>query len=99
MTAGAALPFKGAGDGARVLDAFVDEIERSGQPKHIHLVGHSNGSILQGALLGALRDLARQQDCAWLHLDSGVQRKQAHKFYFREGMTVSSFHFPEKLTD
>ncbi len=55
MKAGAALPFKGAGDGARVVDAFVEEIEKSGKAKHIHLVGHSNGSILQGALLTAMR--------------------------------------------
>jgi len=30
-------------------------------------------------------------------LDSGTQRTQAHKFYFREGMVVTSFHFAKKL--
>jgi GNAT superfamily N-acetyltransferase len=30
-------------------------------------------------------------------LDSGVQRAQAHKFYFREGMTVGAFHFTRKI--
>ncbi len=50
-------------------------------------------------LLAALRDIARQNDCNYLHLDSGVQRHQAHKFYFREGMTVSCFHFDEKLNE
>jgi hypothetical protein len=28
-----------------------------------------------------------------VHLDSGVQRQHAHRFYFREGMTITSFHF------
>jgi len=32
-------------------------------------------------------------------LDSGVQRNQAHKFYFREGMTITSFHFTQVLSD
>jgi hypothetical protein len=26
-------------------------------------------------------------------LDSGLQRKQAHRFYRREGMEASGFHF------
>ena len=49
------------------------------------------------AMIAALRDIAREHGCAYLHLDSGTQRQQAHKFYFREGLTVSSFHFSEKL--
>ena len=49
------------------------------------------------ALLAELREIARQNGCAHLHLDSGTQRTQAHKFYFREGLTVTSFHFSEKL--
>lgn len=35
--------------------------------------------------------------CAWLTLDSGTQRHAAHRFYFRERMHVSSFHFVRKL--
>ncbi|MDH3589984.1 MAG: GNAT family N-acetyltransferase [Gammaproteobacteria bacterium] len=50
-------------------------------------------------LLSGLRDIAIKNGCAHLHLDSGTQRKQAHKFYFRQGMVVSSFHFDEKLSD
>lgn len=49
------------------------------------------------AMLDALREIARQQGCAYLHLDSGTQRRQAHRFYFREGLVVSSFHFSEEL--
>ncbi len=32
-----------------------------------------------------------------LALDSGTQRQQAHKFYFREGLAVAAFHFTRKL--
>ena len=45
------------------------------------------------ALLGWLKAEARANDCAELHLDSGVQRASAHRFYFREGLTVNCFHF------
>lgn len=45
------------------------------------------------ALLDWLKDLARREDCAQLRLDSGTHRRQAHKFYFREGLTVQAFHF------
>lgn len=40
-----------------------------------------------------LRDLARSEGCARLDLDSGVQRTGAHRFYFREGMHIASYHF------
>jgi GNAT superfamily N-acetyltransferase len=49
-------------------------------------------------LLAWLRQRALQENCAQLHLDSGVQRKDAHRFYQREGMTLSSFHFAETIT-
>jgi GNAT superfamily N-acetyltransferase len=50
-----------------------------------------------GALLGYLEDKARAAGCDCLSLDSGTQRQQAHKFYFREGMVVTAFHFGKKL--
>ena len=45
------------------------------------------------ALLGWLEGEARRAGCTGLHLDSGVQRARAHRFYFREGMAVYNFHF------
>lgn len=45
------------------------------------------------ALLGWLYDLARRSGSAALELDSGVQRAEAHRFYFRHRMTISAFHF------
>ncbi len=48
-------------------------------------------------LLGYLERKARALGFDNLSLDSGTQRTQAHKFYFREGMVVTSFHFGKKL--
>ena len=45
------------------------------------------------ALLDWLKAEARALGCAQLHLDSGVQREQAHRFYFREGMGANCLHF------
>lgn len=45
------------------------------------------------ALLTWLKNHARQQDCQQLHLDSGVQRFAAHRFYLREGLIINSHHF------
>ena len=36
---------------------------------------------------------ARAEGCRELHLDSGVQRAEAHRFYFRKGMAIRSYHF------
>lgn len=45
------------------------------------------------ALLAELQRRARDAGCAALDLDSGVQRHDAHRFYFRERMHISSHHF------
>ena len=36
---------------------------------------------------------ARESGCQTFSLDSGVQRARAHRFYFMQGMKISSFHF------
>ncbi len=46
-----------------------------------------------------LRSLARKDGCNYFHLDSGTQRHSAHKFYFRQGLTIASYHFSEELRD
>ncbi len=48
-------------------------------------------------LLDWLEVYAREAGCATFSLDSGTQRQEAHAFYFREGMRVTSFHFAKKL--
>jgi GNAT superfamily N-acetyltransferase len=49
------------------------------------------------ALMQYLSDTGRARGMTKLTLSSGVQRAQAHKFYFREGFTISSFHFVKPL--
>lgn len=50
------------------------------------------------AIISWLRSLAQESGCNYLHLDSGTQRHQAHKFYFRQGLTIASYHFSEELS-
>ena len=50
------------------------------------------------ALISFLRTHALEQGCVLLHLDSGVQRFGAHKFYMREGFHISSYHFSLEVT-
>jgi GNAT superfamily N-acetyltransferase len=49
------------------------------------------------AVLNWLKHEAKTRDCRALHLDSGVQREQAHRFYFREGLTINAYHFQTPL--
>lgn len=48
-------------------------------------------------LLSWLKEKAEKEGCEQMHLDSGIQRKEAHRFYEREGMTMASLHFAEKI--
>ena len=67
---------------------YVDDLVSDG-------TGRSRG---HGArLLAWLADQARAHDCDLLELDSGVQRFDAHRFYFRERMKISSYHFTRPL--
>lgn len=49
------------------------------------------------ALLAWLEDFAEREGCKQVHLDSGTERKDAHRFYEREGFEVSSLHFKRLL--
>ena len=48
-------------------------------------------------LLDWLVDQAREKNCETLELDSGVQRFDAHRFYFSKRMSISSYHFRIKI--
>ena len=48
------------------------------------------------ALMQYMEGICRERGCDTFALDSGCQRQQAHKFYFREGMTILAFHFSKK---
>ena len=48
-------------------------------------------------LLAWLIEQARAAGCGQLHLDSGVQRFDAHRFYLAHRMQITSHHFAVKL--
>lgn len=50
-----------------------------------------------GQLLTWIADYAHQQGCTQLHLDSGVIRYAAHKFYLNQGFIISGYHFFRQL--
>jgi GNAT superfamily N-acetyltransferase len=51
------------------------------------------GSGYGSRLIDWLIAEARAQGCAQFHLDSGVQRFQAHRFYLHKGLDITSHHF------
>ncbi len=66
--------------------------------KHIYVddlvTTDKSRSIGAGKLLiDWLKDFGRRHECQELHLDSGVQRFGAHRFYLREGFIINSHHF------
>ena len=49
------------------------------------------------ALLAHMEAIARSRGCLAFRLDSGTQRQRAHRFYLREGLFITSFHFVKSL--
>lgn len=51
------------------------------------------------AVMSWVADEARAAGCSQLHLDSGLgpDRADAHRFYFRHGLTIVSHHFGRRL--
>jgi GNAT superfamily N-acetyltransferase len=49
------------------------------------------------ALIAYMEKVAGELGCDYLAIDSGTQRQQAHKFYFREQMPITAFHFSKPL--
>ncbi|CAN5723415.1 GNAT family N-acetyltransferase [soil metagenome] len=49
------------------------------------------------ALFDHLMEVAKENDCRELHLDSGVQRFGAHRFYLAKRMDITAHHFAVKL--
>ena len=64
-------------------DLVVDEFNRS----------HSYGQQLFQWLI----EYARNHECKYLSLDSGVQRFAAHRFYLMQRMSITSHHFSMEL--
>lgn len=44
-----------------------------------------------------LKEVAANECCRVLHLDSGTHRARAHKFYFTQNFSISDYHFYMEL--
>ena len=63
---------------------YVDDLVTDGEAR-----GRGHG----GELLDWLAARAEAEGCRELHLDSAVVGGAAHRFYFRKGMEIRSYHF------
>ncbi len=48
-------------------------------------------------LLDWISEYGKSHGCSELHLDSGVQRHDAHRFYLRERMDIVFYHFRKAI--
>jgi GNAT superfamily N-acetyltransferase len=67
---------------------YIDDLVTDGATRS---AGHGH------LLVAELEQRARDAGCTVLDLDSGVQRGDAHRFYFRERMTITAYHFTTTL--
>jgi GNAT superfamily N-acetyltransferase len=63
---------------------YVDDLVTDGA---LRSKGHGE------AVLQWLITLAKEAGCATFSLDAGIHRQEAHAFYFRNRLRVTSFHF------
>lgn len=67
---------------------YVDDLCTSSQ---VRAQGHGS------TLLNVLIQMAKENECSRIELDSGVQRFEAHRFYLRERMNIDAHHFSLRL--
>jgi GNAT superfamily N-acetyltransferase len=90
-------------DGSKVICVAlwrVIENTYEGRRLYVDDLVSDQSSRSQGAgrmMLSWLEDKACALGCEVLALDSGVQRSDAHRFYFREGMHISAYSFRKIL--
>jgi GNAT superfamily N-acetyltransferase len=72
--------------------------------QHVYVDDLVTRSALRGrghadAVMAWVEEEARRNGCRQLHLDSGLgpDRADAHRFYFRHGLTIVSHHFGRAL--
>ncbi|MDR5774703.1 GNAT family N-acetyltransferase [Caballeronia sp. LP006] len=56
-------------------------------------------SGIGASLLDAVRNIARESDCAHFVLDTGLHMALAQRFYYRNGLLARGMHFVETLND
>ena len=71
------------------LKFYIDDLVTA-ETRRSEGVGH--------ALISHLEEFAIKLGANGLMLDSGTQRTQAHKFYFREGFVIPAFNFKKSFS-
>ena len=102
---------EGYGEGYRVVGLFDDGECRAAAGYHLsHGFMHGRFMYVDDlvtadahrskgygrAMNEHLFEIARRHGCNTVQLDSGTQRKDAHRFYLRERYDITSFHFSRK---
>jgi GNAT superfamily N-acetyltransferase len=92
----------GAAEAAAVAGFRINEYLAWG--RHLYVddlvtAAHRRGRGHADRLFAWLEDEARHCGCTQFHLDSGVgeDRQDAHRFYFRHGLRIASYHFAREL--
>ena len=87
--------------GVTTVSGFrVQHMLATGKTMYVDDLVTSAGARSNGhgkAMLHWLMELARKEGCDSFSLDSGTQRQDAHAFYLRERLRITSFHFFCKL--
>ena len=84
------------------LESMVSQIEAQQERGYTVACAEEGGRAIDSelrssglgrAMMDWLKGHAREHGCEQIHLDSGVQRFPAHRFYLREGFNIASHHF------
>ena len=89
-----------AGEIATVAAFRVQTMLVTGKTMYVDDLVTANRLRSQGhgkAMLEWLMIYAEERGCEHFSLDSGTFRHEAHAFYFRQGLRITSFHFARKL--
>ena len=79
---------------------FISESLRYGQFLYVYDLVVDENVLSKGYgkdIFEWLVDYGKSKGCNVLRLDSGVQRFDAHRFYFRQRMKIASYHFSLSL--
>jgi GNAT superfamily N-acetyltransferase len=99
--AGWTLIYVEDGDAVAAVSGFrIQHMLHSGKTLYVDdlvTAEDKRGRRFGEVLMAWMEQTARDAGCETFSLDSGTQRTGAHKFYFRMGLPITSFHFAKKL--
>lgn len=92
------LAFVKAGDEVATVAGYRISLSFAAQGKALYVYDLSTAEKYRSQgygtqMINALKDLCQQEGCKVLHLDSGVHRHAAHRFYLVNGFDITAHHF------